>query len=532
MLYQNIRCAPMESRLRAHPLWSMSFLRLIPILAGFVLVLGAAEREPAAARKLLDGAVEMSAAVHPETGVAALMRAGMTYAAIDKKAGLELLHRAFSVLPAVTKEELRDEYASGIVRAAADLDVQAATELLRQLPKPASAATAVVRQMLARKHFDDAMELLALIPEQVEYPYEAASYLIVSLPKDDPRRAITFGRATTAFARLPKGPFPILIERFGKEMPAALLNRALSLLVQRLEAWKDSGESFTGTAEGDGPNLELHSPQQNDLRELVAVIRMFDTAAVDRIVAQRPDIGAALAAFRNPRKPASALSAEPETKDDANDSFSPPFGIGMADNMEGFHRAIDEYGKAEKQAERIVEVMKKDPAEAVRLARTLPDIVRAEALAVIASAVLAKDPAHAASIVDACVSEVERLDNPAIRIPALVKLGGIYSKLKDPSRAYAAYERALADALPLWAKDTRIDRPNVASRDTWPSTQAVRSTVHEAALNLGPAAEGLLSGITVPDLVVLARIQMARALLALPLDLHNINVTWVENEKH
>ena len=201
----------------------------------------------------------------------------------------------------------------------------------------------------------------------------------------------------------------------------------------------------------------------------------------------------------------------------------------MGENFDAFRRSLDEYGKAAKQAEKVTELMKKDPGEAVRVARTLPEMIRAEALAVIASAVVTKDAALATSIVDSCVGEIERI-NPASRIPALVKLGGIYTKLKDPPRAYAAYERALADAVPLWSRDTRADRPNVASRDTWPSTQAVRMTAHEAALNLGAGAQELLSGITVADLALLARIQMARALLALPPDIHNINVRWVDKD--
>jgi hypothetical protein len=267
------------------------------VVAALALLIHAGERDAVTTRKLLDGAVEMSSAVEAETGVIALMRGGITYAALDKKTGMALLNRAFSAATTLTNEDVRGEYTSGIVRAAADLDIQAATELLRQLPKPASATTAVVRQLIAGKHFDEAMELLALLPEHVEYPYEAASYLIAYLPKDDPRSAISFGRATTAFARMPAGSFPVMVERFGKQMPAELRGRAISIMLQRIENWKDSGESFS--ADGDDTNVEIHSPGQNELRELVSVVRMFDTAAVDRIVAQQPDIGAALAGFRN-----------------------------------------------------------------------------------------------------------------------------------------------------------------------------------------------------------------------------------------
>ena len=222
--------------------------------------------------------------------------------------------------------------------------------------------------------------------------------------------------------------------------------------------------------DGD-PDIEIHSNSQNELRELVSVVRLFNSAAADRIVEQRQDLAAALARFRKARTPAEPLAIETAKRDDEDDLFSPPFGIGMADNMDSFQKKIGEYGAALKQAQRVGDLLKKDPAEAVRLARGLPDLIRAEALAAIASSVTATDLALASSVVDACVAEIGRVQNPASRIPALVKLGGIYSKLKDPTRAYAAYERALADAVRLWSQDTKPDRPNVASRDTWPSTQ-------------------------------------------------------------
>ena len=508
----------------------MPQVRFKALLLCFPVMVHAAEPKREVARRLLDSATEMTSAVHPETGVAALMRAGMAYGTLDKKTALALLSRAFSALPAVTNAEVREEYAVGIVRAAAALDVQTATELLRQLPRPAPATAAVVRQLAADKQFDQAMELLALMPEQQEYPYEAASYLIAYLPADDSRRTIAFGRAASAFARLPAGPFPAMVERFGKHMPAELRNNAVSAMLRRIEGWKDSSESFAGTANDNESDIELHSPQQSELRELVSVARLFDPAAVERIVAQRADMAGALATFRKPRNPVEPIATEPAKDKEDDDPMSPPFGLGMADNLDGFRQRIEEYGKATKQAEKVHEALKKDPTEAVRLARGLPDTIRAEVLAVIASSVMSKDPAFAVSVVDSCVAEVERIGNPAYRIPALVKLGGIHAKLKDSARAFAGYERALADAMPLWAKDTKADRPNIASRDTWPSTQAVRMTAHEAALSLGVDAEGLLSGMTVSDLALLARVQMAQALLGMPHGIHQINVRWVEEK--
>jgi hypothetical protein len=502
------------------------------IAAAFALVTApAAEKDPQAARRLLDGTVEMISAASPETGVVAMFRAGIAYGALDKKKALDLLKQSFAALPGVATEDVRDEYATAIVRAAADLDVRSATELLRQLPKPAQAASSVVRQLLSAKQADEAIELLALMPEQVEYPYDAASYVIASLPADDPRRAIAFGRATVAFGKTPTGPFPVVVERFGKQMPADLRGRAVSLLLQRIQTWKDDSSSFSANAADNETKLEMHTPQQNELREYVAVARMFEPVSVDRLLEQRPDIRSALSGFSKERKPSDPLKLEANDSDDDDDPFYPPFGIGLAENMDGFQKRIEDFLQAKKQADKLADAMKKDPAEAVRLARELPDQIRAEALAIIAGRVQEKDPEMAGSVADTCLLEIERVSNPASRIPALIQLGKLYAKRKDPARAHAAFERALTDVLPLWARDTRASSPNVASRDTWPSVQAVRSVAHEAATQLGAGAEGLLSNMTVNDLVLMARVHMARALLGLSLDIHQINVRWTDSEK-
>jgi hypothetical protein len=54
--------------------------------------------------------------------------------------------------------------------------------------------------------------------------------------------------------------------------------------------------------------------------------------------------------------------------------------------------------------------------------------------------------------------------------------------------------------------------------------------VHEAALNLGVEAEGLLPVMTVSDLALVARVQMAQAWLGMPHGIHQINVRWVEEK--
>ena len=250
-----------------------------------------AAKHPAEARKLLEAVPEMASAVHPETGIIALFRAGMALGSIDNKAGLELLNRAFTTS--------QDQYRNEIVRATAILDLHTAVEMLRQLPKPAVAAIPVIQQLLAANRTDQAMELLAMTPDSAEYPFEAASHLIARLPVGDSKREISFGRATEAFIRKPDGPFPHLVERFGKQVPPSMLNQAVSAMIQRLDSWKDGPDSFSGAPAGEDRQLEYHSPQQVELRELFSVVKHFDSGSADRILKSRPELKPLLAGFKD-----------------------------------------------------------------------------------------------------------------------------------------------------------------------------------------------------------------------------------------
>jgi hypothetical protein len=89
-----------------------------------------------------------------------------------------------------------------------------------------------------------------------------------------------------------------------------------------------------------------------------------------------------------------------EDKAEDEEMFSPPFGIGMVGSIDNFQKRISEYGDATKRAEAVGALIEKDSAEAVRQARQLPEVIRSEALALIALRTVQKDPALAQSVVE------------------------------------------------------------------------------------------------------------------------------------
>src|SRR5262245_47146864 len=296
------------------------------IFAG--LVMTAAAQDQAAARRLLDSVSEMAAAVNPETAVVSLWRAGASYAQLDKGKALGYFQQAFAAA-----DKLPDhgqEYRSEIVKSAAEVNLTAAVEMLRGLNEPADATKKIVESLASRNEIDQAIEILQLTPEPAEYPFEAAGRILERLPPEDGRTQLVLGRAIAAYAKRSSGAFPALLERFGKSAGADQVALAAAALARRIGDWREDTNSFKGSSNDDGP-IEMHSPRQVEIRELMAVLRQFDAKRADEILASRPDVRAALATFRKERTPP-GQSSQPDDHDDELE-LSPPLMLGAATDL-------------------------------------------------------------------------------------------------------------------------------------------------------------------------------------------------------
>ena len=482
-----------------------------------------AEDRPAA-RRLLDSIPEMAAAVDPETGVIALWRAGAAYAQLDKSKAMEYLRQAFSTAAALP--ENAGAYRIEIVRAAADVSLPDAIEMLPALAEPAAAADKIATLLVARQEFDQAIEMLALTPDSAEYPFRAAGRVFEKLPPGDPRRALVFGRAVAAYARRSAGPFPDLLERYGSQVSRQLVAQAVAAIASRIGEWKDDTNSLHGSLDGGGP-VEMHSPNQVELRELMTVLRQFDARRADEILASRGDVRAVLGGFGKERTPPAA-EPEPSPNENADDGseLSPPLGMGSASNLDEFTKRLQDWSALDGKIDKVFETLKKDPRKAFEEARDLPAAVRAEVLARIARSASAGESEWARSLLDTCLSLVREIRDPGERVNPLRALAEAFHQLKDEARSFEALERAMGDLDRIYAHDTNAGRPNRALRDHWPSIQGCRMAARSAAKILGVKAEALFAGIRVPDLALVARIEIARALLGQPLDVHRIEVRW------
>ncbi|HYZ83393.1 MAG TPA: hypothetical protein VE621_03285, partial [Bryobacteraceae bacterium] len=78
------------------------------------------------------------------------------------------------------------------------------------------------------------------------------------------------------------------------------------------------------------------------------------------------------------------------------------------------------------------------------------------------------------------------------------------------------FETLVQYALDAYAEDTAPDRPNMASKEFWPSTQYLRSVLYQAGKKMGSAAAPLLDRAPDPDLRLFAAIELEAALAGLP----------------
>jgi hypothetical protein len=173
--------------------------------------------------------------------------------------------------------------------------------------------------------------------------------------------------------------------------------------------------------------------------------------------------------------------------------------------------------RAQKATERLSAVLaEKDARKALGMVPSIPlPAMRALALARIARSLGGKDPEAARGTLSKCMSLIEDLKEPGDRYVGWLPAAETAHELKDDQIAWDALEHAMAEVKTFYRQD--VENDNRAMRGFWPSTQSCRLAAWRAAKLMGARAEALLDGIGDPGLTVVARIEIARALLEKPL---------------
>jgi hypothetical protein len=476
------------------------------------------------AKDLLDAAAEMVSSVQPQVQVVALMHIAESYRVLDRARSLELLQQAFqdtAVLAVDSGHDWRSELQAQIAQQATKIDLNTGIGMLKQIV-PASdahdprgaAINEAVSLMMQRQQFDSALELIESAGSTGAYPYDAVGMVMSKLPTDDPRRAAAFRAALSAFVNHPDAGFGQLVARHWREAPEYLAKSAIESLVDWILDSKDDRFMTKSLATSRGA-VTLKTRQAADLFDVMSALRAVDPARADDVLNQYPDLRMALAYF--PEGTQSMVGSDGSLSTSTNTSST---GISQETQARQQMTAI-----AASRASAALAQLSESPQKALDAVRSIPlPDKQAEVLGVIAQSVSGKDPEAARSILSQCVSLLDSIQDPALRAPKWAVVAQAAYRAKDQQGAWAAIARGMNDASALYQLDSDGDRPNVALREYWPSTQFFRLIVGKAAELFGADAEALLGKIPDPELGLLARIEVAQVLLGSPSTVTRIDI--------
>jgi len=481
--------------------------------------LEAEKRDPKKkAAVLLDNAGQAVGAARPEVQVFGLLHLAENYESIDKKKSLEYFHQAFdaaSSVPADSESNQRGQLQAEIVQSLASLNVDDAMTMLRHM-EPSSkndrritAAQSIVVVLTQKKRLDDALEIVESFGTFGDYPYAAAASIFKALPADDARRNTLFSSAMAAYGAHPRGDFPGLLMKVWREIPQSLAQSSVTTLVNGILDRKDDEPHFIASISSVKGTANFSSRKDYDLFNLMSILRNVDPRRADEILETHPDLRAALKQF-----PDGTESMRDSGQGGINSSTSSGGRANPQQDAEQRLRAL-----ARNRGDQALDALKEDPDKALAMAKTIPvPAVQADVLGKIANSVGEKDPGSAKGILGQCISMLDDIKDPSDRVSTWTIIAEAAHKIKDDKLSWQAIDRAMADATALYKLDADEDSPNKALREYWPSTQGYRRIVITAVKLFGVDAEPLLLRITDPDLVLLARVEMAQALLERPHD--------------
>jgi hypothetical protein len=149
--------------------------------------------------------------------------------------------------------------------------------------------------------------------------------------------------------------------------------------------------------------------------------------------------------------------------------------------------------------------------------KEIPDpYLRTRTLLSAANQAAEKDPGAARSILSQVETYLGDNKNPYETAPAWGSFAEAASKAKENDLAAKALDKGIAACQEIYKKDSFADNPNRGPREQWPSLQHYRALMYRAVAIHGVDADTLLPRVTDPDLTLMARIEIARALLGKP----------------
>ena len=476
---------------------------------------GAGPQERAAALELLEGAAASVSAAPAEMQPDLLLRIAEVWQKADRRKAVELVEQALNAsvaLPDDWPHHWRLQFQSRALAELAKLDLEKAIERLPILPQGergpnyvAQALDEILGQLLEKRDYDRAIELTRRFGRG---NLGVTGKLLKALPKEDTRR----GEVLAVAARAVQNPMcqcAGFFKTYRDEIPAQTYRSMLGTLAHSiLDMDEEETVSLTQVIATSKGTVTLDTTKDIQLFELIPVLRDTDPELAKRILDKRPKLAQLIEEYPD--------GMESVWKTGKGGTIFYGIGGSPAGSVERAQEVQEQTLSVHQEAE-TRHLAESDPEKALALARSSPSD-RVKLLAVHSIVQGFDDHQEAvASLLPGCfdvLSEVKEESSQVADAWEMLAQGAHEAGL--PDLAWKALEKGLGVAAALHKKNEDPETGEGAPRFLWNSTGSFRRLFYRAAKLEGPAAKGLLDQYRAADILLVARIEIAAALLDLP----------------
>ena len=415
------------------------------------------------------------------------------------------------------------------------LDESTVVQLMPQSDPEARAEIqgAMVERAVNRRDFARALSLLNQIPSDQDYPYAAATQLILRLPAghEAEKRAIFVNamahdreHSSLGILTLDSSPSYFgegddlsgMVVRFWRHFPPELVRDAIDQILDHSK----TDDTQIAMKASSGP-INFDNVYQYRLFELLPVLRELDPSKAEQL-SNDPQVQAQLNKYPN-----GLQSLDPTVRDT-------PLRKGEEPGMQGVGvgrgaKALQDWHSTEiyqRQANEILKQAGDDPRQAIATAATLPvqaghTVPRSETLLRIAQVGWKKNPSASKDALEQMADSLKKVDPTMygrVGVPIGVGLRVQYcwsegvqlaNNMKDTDLARSLLQEGMEQAERWKGVDGDDNDPNRALKAWWPSV-ALFSALLRSAAHISPqTALELIHKLQDPDLVTLFQIRLA-----------------------
>ena len=407
------------------------------------------------------------------------------------------------------------------------LDESTVEQLMPQVDPEARAEIqgAMVERAVDRRDFDRALSLLNQIPSDQDYPYAAATQLILRLPAghETEKRAIFVNAMAHDREHSSLGlwgdDLSGMVVRFWRHFPPELVLDAIDQILDHAK----TDNTQIGMKASSGP-INFDNVYQYRLFELLPVLRELDASKAEQL-SNDPQVQAQLNKYPN-----GLQSLDPTVRDT-------PLRKGEEPGVQGFlmtspgaaGKVLQDWHSADidqRQANEILKQAGADPRQAIATAATLPvqaghTVPRPEALLRIAQLGWKKNPSASKEALEQMADSLRKVDpamygrdGPRIQVGLRVQYYWsegveLANNMKDTDLARSLLQEGMEQAERWKGVDSDDNDSNRALKAWWPSV-ALFSALLSSAAHISPqTALELIHKLQDPDLVTLFQIRLA-----------------------